>query len=106
MMIKRWMGAKPAIDSIFVYNDQLAFGVLRAFYDLGVKVPDDIAVVGHDDVESAQYFTPSLSTVRVPKYTLGFESAECLITMIQHNDKEVDTQRVYEPELIVRESSR
>jgi DNA-binding LacI/PurR family transcriptional regulator len=56
-------------------------------------------------VESAQYFTPSLSTVRVPKYRLGFDSAECLIKMIQHKDKKEDNQRVYEPELIVRESS-
>ena len=106
MTIKTWMKEKPDIDSIFVYNDQLAFAVLRAFRDIGVNVPDDIAVVGHDDVESARYFSPSLTTIRVPKYKLGFESAECLIKMIQHKDKEMDNQRVYEPELIVRESSR
>ncbi len=104
--IKTWMEERPDIDSIFVYNDQLAFAVLRAFHDLGVNVPDDIAVVSHDDVESAQYFSPSLTTIRVPKYKLGFESAECVITMIQHKEQKVDHQRVYEPELIVRESSR
>ncbi len=104
--IKTWMEEKPEIDSIFVYNDQLAFAVLRAFRSMGVNVPDDIAVVSHDDVESAQYFNPSLTTIRVPKYKLGFESAECLIKMIQHKEQEVDHQRVYEPELIVRESSR
>lgn len=103
--IKSWMQQKPDIDALFVYNDQLAFAVLRALRDLGVAVPDGIAVVGHDDVESARYFHPSLTTIRVPKYTLGFESAECLIKMIQHADQEVDHQRVYEPELIVRESS-
>ena len=80
------------------------FGVLRAFHDIGINVPDDIAVIGHDDVESAQYFTPSLSTIRVPKYKLGFESAECLIHMIQHNNARKN-QMVYEPELVVRESS-
>jgi LacI family transcriptional regulator len=105
-MIKTWMKERPDIDSIFVYNDQLAFGVLRAFYDIGIKVPDDIAVVGHDDVESAQYFAPSLTTIRVSKYKLGFESAERLITMIQHKNQNVSNQVIYEPELIVRESSR
>ncbi len=103
--IKAWMEEKPDLDSIFVYNDQLAFAVLRAFRDIGVNVPDDIAVVSHDDVESAQYFSPSLTTLRVPKYKLGFESAECLIKMIRHTEQEADKQRIYEPELIVRESS-
>jgi LacI family transcriptional regulator len=104
--IQTWMKEKPDIDALFVYNDQLAFGVLRALHDLGIKVPDDIAVVSHDDVDSAQFFNPSLTTIRVPKYNLGFESAECLINMIQHTEKEVDNQRVYEPALIVRESSK
>jgi LacI family transcriptional regulator len=103
--IKTWMKDKPDFDAIFVSTDQLAFGVLRAFYDLGVKVPDDIAVVGHDDVENAQFSTPSLTTVRVPKYKLGFKSAECLINMIQNNEKASTHQTIYEPELIVRESS-
>ena len=61
-----------------------------------------VAVIGHDDVETAQYFNPSLSTIRVPKYTLGAESAECLIKMIQHEHPDLNTQIVYEPELIVR----
>jgi LacI family transcriptional regulator len=105
LTLTAWMQTKPEIDALFVYNDQLAFAVLRAFRDIGVKVPDDIAVVGHDDVESARYFSPALTTIGVPKHKLGFESAECLINMIQHKAKEVDYQRVYEPELIVRESS-
>ena len=104
--IKTWMKDKPDFDAIFVSTDQLAFGVLRAFYALGVEVPDDIAVVGHDDVENAQFFTPSLTTVRVPKYKLGVESATCLINMIQNDEKNSKNQTIYEPELIVRESSR
>jgi LacI family transcriptional regulator len=103
--IETWMKDKPDFDAIFVSTDQLAFGVLRAFYDLGVKVPDDIAVVGHDNVENAQFSTPSLTTVRVPKYQLGFESAACLINMIQTDEQTSKNQTIYEPELIVRESS-
>ena len=105
LAVKAWMEEKPDIDALFVYNDQLAFAVLRALRDLGVSVPGEIAVVSHDDVDSARYFNPSLTTIRVPKYKLGFESAECLIKMIQHPEREVDNQRIYEPELIVRESS-
>jgi len=104
--ITTWMDEKPDFDSLFIYNDQLAFGALRAFHDLGVSVPDDVAVIGHDDVESAQYFIPSLSTVRVPKYSLGFDSAESLIKIIQQDQTDVEHQMIYEPELVVRESSR
>jgi LacI family transcriptional regulator len=102
---KTWISERPGIDALFVNNDQLAFGVLRALYDQGVKVPDDIAVVSHDDVENARYSIPSLTTVRVPKYKLGFESAETLIHIIQHTEKNLNTQVVYEPQLIIRESS-
>ena len=104
-MTRSWMEEQPDIDAIFVGTDQLAFGVLRALHDAGVKVPDDIAVVGHDNVENAQFFAPSLSTVRIPKYKLGFDSAECLINIIQHNQTDPENRVVYEPELIVRESS-
>ena len=103
--ITNWMQEKPDIDAIFVNTDLLAFGVLRALHDTGVHVPDDVAVIGHDDVENAQYFTPSLTTIRVPKYKLGFESAECLIKMIRHDQTDLKNQIIYEPELIVRESS-
>ncbi|MEW5816228.1 MAG: LacI family DNA-binding transcriptional regulator [Spirochaetota bacterium] len=91
------------IDSIFVYNDQMAFGVLRALYDLGVHIPQDISVLGHDDIAEARHFIPSLSTVRVPKYKLGFESASCLVELIQEG-KGVSKNVVYNPELIGRET--
>lgn len=103
--IREWVKTKPNVDSIFVSTDSLAFGVLRAFHDAGIRVPDDVAVIGHDDVETAQYFTPSLSTIRVPKYRLGCDSAKCLVKMIQHDQNNMNTRIVYEPELIVRESS-
>ena len=105
LRIREWLKKKPDFDALFVGTDLLAFGVLRALHDVGANVPDDVAVIGHDDVENAQYFTPSLSTIRVPKYQLGFESAECLIKMIQHDQTAVKNQVIYEPELIVRESS-
>jgi LacI family transcriptional regulator len=100
-----WMGEKPDFDCLFVGNDQLAFGVLRALSELGVKVPDDVAVVGHDDVENARFHVPSLSSVRVPKYRLGFESAEWLIHAILGDGAGVPEQKVYVPELVVRETS-
>lgn len=61
-----YLKEEPEIDSIFIYNDQMAIGVLRALFGLGIKVPDDVAVVGHDDIETAKYYTPAHSTIKVP----------------------------------------
>ncbi len=105
LALKRWIEERPGFDCLFVGNDQLAFGALRALKDLGVRVPEDVAVVGHDDVESAQFATPSLSTVRVPKFRLGFESTEALITLIGKGKEHEGMAKVYEPNLIVRETS-
>jgi len=105
LALKRLVEEKVSFDCLFVGNDQLAFGVLRALHDLGIRVPEEVAVVGHDDVESAQFATPSLSTVRVPKFRLGFESTEALIEMIRKGKEHQGMARVYEPNLIVRETS-
>ncbi|MFP4179884.1 MAG: LacI family DNA-binding transcriptional regulator [Spirochaetaceae bacterium] len=91
------------VDSIFVYNDQMAFGVVRALYDGGIKIPEEISVVGHDDIEEAKHFIPALSTIRVSKYRLGYESAECLIEKIQ-NKNSSSKSVIYNPEMIVRET--
>jgi LacI family transcriptional regulator len=99
-----WFQGNPPIDFLFVYNDQMALGVLRALHDLGVNVPDDVSVLGHDDIEAARHYTPSISTIRVPKYSLGYESASCLMDLIRNNGKKNTTNRVYEPELVARET--
>lgn len=99
-----WFRDNPRIDYLFVYNDQMAMGVLRALHDLGVKVPDDVSVLGHDDIEAARHYTPSISTIRIPKYRLGHESASCLMDLIRYKGKKKTTNTVYEPELVVRET--
>ena len=103
--IRKWLSEGWDYDSVFIENDQLAFGALRAFNDAGIKVPDQVAVVAHDDVEAAQYFTPSLSTVNVPKYRLGKEAAQYLLELIEDGDSMGPRQKMYEPRLAIRESS-
>lgn len=91
------------IDSLFIYNDHMAFGVLRALYDLNIRVPDQIQIVGHDDVEEAAMSVPALSTIRVPKYSLGYESSSSLIDLIEKRATFTKTV-TYTPELIIRET--
>ncbi|WIB13221.1 substrate-binding domain-containing protein [Curtobacterium sp. MCPF17_052] len=59
------------VDAVFAGNDQMALGVLHAFAEEGLRVPDDIAVIGFDDVPEAAHFTPPLTTVRQDFQAMG-----------------------------------
>jgi LacI family repressor for deo operon, udp, cdd, tsx, nupC, and nupG len=91
--------------AIFCFNDIAAIGAIRAIYDVGLRVPKDISVVGFDDILSAAYQRPSLTTVRQPLREMGSSGARMLLKMIANPESEVIPETVLEPELIVREST-
>jgi DNA-binding LacI/PurR family transcriptional regulator len=101
--IGRQLAAQRTATAVFVGNDQMALGVLRAFNEAGVRVPDDVSVVGFDDQPEAGYFTPPLTTVRQDFEELG---RRCMDTML----KEIEagaavSSTVVIPELVRRESA-
>ena len=69
--------------AIFAFNDLLAIGFMDALDELNIKVPDDISVVGYDDIEMSKHLPVPLTTVRVPAYEIGFNSARLLIEQIK-----------------------
>jgi LacI family transcriptional regulator len=91
--------------AIFCFNDISAIGVVRAIHDAGLRVPEDISVVGFDDIISAAYQKPSLTTVRQPLREMGSEGAQVLLDLIENPQKESPEEIVMQPELIVREST-
>lgn len=101
--IGRQLAAERRATAVFVGNDQMALGVLRAFNEAGVRVPDDVSVVGFDDQPESSYFTPPLTTVRQDFAELG---RRCMDTML----KEIDagaavSSTVVTPELVRRQSA-
>jgi LacI family transcriptional regulator len=72
----------PEITALFAYNDLLALGALKAGQDLGRRVPQELAVVGFDDILLADRVSPALTTVRVDKYDLGCRAMQRLIQML------------------------
>jgi len=70
-------------DFIFVASDVIAFGVIRALESQGIRVPDDISVLGYDDIDFAQHFTPSLSTIAQDAEGIGNVAADRLLKMIE-----------------------
>jgi LacI family transcriptional regulator len=91
--------------AIFCFNDIAAIGAIRALMDVGLSVPGDVSVVGFDDIQSAAYSTPSLTTVRQPLTEMGKRGAQVLLERIADREKEFPTEIVMEPELVVREST-
>lgn len=100
------IGDEPQIDAVFAGNDQMALGVLHYAHAHGIRVPDDLAVVGFDDLAEAAYFTPSLTTVKHPLRELGILAVKTLLARFSNGSSEqsVDTTML-QTELVVREST-
>jgi LacI family transcriptional regulator len=100
---RRMLLAHPDVDAIVCFDDQMAFGVLQACAELGRRVPDDVAVVGCNDIPLAIQITPKLTTQRIERYQMGKRAVEMLIERIQ-NHRTQDLV-VFPHKLIFRESA-
>jgi len=89
--------------AVLCFNDISAIGSIRAMHDAGLKVPDDISVLGFDDIQAASYIVPSLTTIRQPLQQMGALAASSLLKKLAH-EKLPDIIKV-DPELVVREST-
>jgi LacI family transcriptional regulator len=97
------LGARPT--GVFCANDLLALGLLQEMTRSSLHVPNDIAIVGYDDIEFAAAATVPLSSVRQPREQLGRTAAELLLDEVNNPATHKHRQVVFEPELVVRESS-
>ncbi|MBW4095324.1 MAG: LacI family DNA-binding transcriptional regulator [Acidobacteria bacterium] len=89
--------------AIFAGNDQMALGLLRAFHETGVRVPEDISIIGFDDQPDSEYYSPPLTTVSQPFTELGKQCIEVLLDEL--NGAEHGVSRVVEPRLVVRKTT-
>ncbi|MFB6959971.1 LacI family DNA-binding transcriptional regulator [Streptomyces sp. NPDC056309] len=98
------LGRIPDVTAVFVASDEMAFGVIRALHELGRRVPDDISVVGVDDIALAEYCSPSLTTVAQPFTQMGALAVSHLMRHLENPDAAPEPASV-EPALIVRAST-
>ena len=94
----------PRTTALFCYNDLVAVGALQACAELGRRVPEDVAVVGYDDIPLAALVTPALTTCRVPRYELGARTVRLLLDQI-HGCSDGCEEILLQPELVVRDSA-
>lgn len=78
------MEAVPTPTAVFCGNDVLAVGAMRRARDMGVTVPDDVSIIGFDDIELAQVVHPALTTVHVPHLEMGRRAALAIVEMVKH----------------------
>ena len=103
---QRLLASKVPFTAIFTFNDVSAIGAIRALHEAGLGVPRDVSIVGFDDVQSAAFQNPALTTVRQPLRTMGILAAEAIVRQIAAPaEKPSSRQVMVDPELIVREST-
>jgi LacI family transcriptional regulator len=91
--------------AIFCSNDIAAIGAVRAISDAGLRCPEDISVIGFDDISSAAYMCPRLTTVRQPLRRMGEMAVQTLLKRIESPNEAYPESIMFEPELMVREST-
>ena len=99
----KFIAMKDRPTAIFCFNDIMAMALISTFEQAGVRVPDDISVIGYDNIDLAPYFSPPLTTIHQPKRRLGKTAIEILMERVKDKNHE---RRVFEmnPELVIRKS--
>jgi DNA-binding LacI/PurR family transcriptional regulator len=102
---KQLLARNQRFTALFAYNDISAIGSICAFQEAGLRVPEDVSVVGFDDIQSAAYINPPLTTVRQPLQKMGEIAARTLLDLIEGRAMHLPEIAI-EPELVVRRSTR
>ncbi len=101
-MLLEW---HPEMDAVFICNDQMALGAMKVARQMGRQIPQDLAIVGFDDIPESPYFSPSLTTVRQDVAEMGRQGVKQLLTLLDDEENLESSSVVLPPKLIVRESS-
>jgi len=101
------LALSPPPTAVFCANDAVALGAMKRLREEGLTVPDDISVVGFDDIEAAALVEPALTTIRVPREAIGALAAEMLLAAIRRRDPNAPPERrLVDVELVERASCR
>ena len=103
-VVQQLLYQQREFTAVMAFNDISAIGAMRALADFGLKVPEDVSVIGFDDIRAAAYSTPRLTTIRQPLADMGRIAAQCVLNSI-HRTAVARDEIAVAPELIVREST-
>lgn len=103
MAFDRIFSSHPEVDGVLCANDILAIGVIHAASKRGIKVPDVLSVIGCDDLSIAAFYSPSLTSIKVPKFDIGKTAVAELLKLI--NNEQQNIEKILDCELVLRESA-
>ncbi len=103
--IEKVMKSNHKFDGVFCGNDLIAIGVVKALKKNNYDIPNNIGIIGYDDIYMARMIEPELTTVNQPTYDIGYKAAELLINMLE-NEKIENNEIVLDTKLIIRSSTR
>src|ERR1700734_1215631 len=104
-VVKQLLDHHRSFSAVLSFNDIAAIGCIRALHDAGLRVPQNVSVVGFDDIKEAAFQTPSLTTIRQPLQQMGELAVQLLLPQLRSGETTTPPQVAVEPELIVREST-
>lgn len=103
------LGADPDVTAVFVASDDMAFGLIRALHELSRRVPEDLSVIGVDDIDLAAYCSPALTTIAQPFTALAAAAVQRVVRLIGDDDAPVPAAdqagHTLQPELVIRSST-
>ena len=103
-MVQQLLQQNRRFTAIISFNDIAAIGAIRALRDANLKVPEDVSIVGFDDISVAAYYEPRLTTIRQPLRSMGETAARILLQRIQ-GFKDYPEEFAVPPELIIRDTT-
>ena len=102
--MKRLLTVRPRIDAVFAANDPAAIGAMKAVWEAGLRVPDDVAVVGAGDIAHGDLLRVPLTTIGWSRRDLGRHAADLLLRGVESEGADDPQRVIIPPQLIVRES--
>ncbi len=106
LMARKIFNSKNKPDAIFCLSDILAIGVLKYIYENKLNVPEDVSIMGYDDIEFSSISSPPLTTIHQIKYKMGYEAAKFLINDIINKKRKKPKKIILKPYLVERETTR
>lgn len=103
---KKILSKNKEFTALFSFNDLSAIGAIRAIQEVGLRVPEDVSVLGFDDIYAAAFYNPALTTIRQPLFEMGKLAAQTLLKRLSgKNNFDIPSTLTVEPEIIIRKST-
>lgn len=105
LAMRKILAGRKKFTALFAFNDVSAIGAIRALEESGLRVPQDVSVLGFDDIYAAEFHNPALSTIRQPLFEMGSLAAQTVLDGLKNPDAPLPEMLSVEPTLIVRHST-